>query len=169
VRRAAKKDFELFFLGFLNNEDKLKYTKSITILQGDYQPERSYFDSDVRRLIPTYPYVKIYKQIVRVQHLKIPNVDETTLVTLHVYVPTSLLSDNTILGPEKNLLRDYNKTLDPKGLVKKINGEEHIKISRHVKLMITVSLWLLEEDFPIDIITSHATVTSQVLYRKKVF
>ena len=88
MQNAHKPKAELFFLGFFDPSQSAKFTNIITPETRDYNPEREYFEREIRLSLVEESYIRTFRNMVRMSNVSnIALKEKEEMLALEVYIP----------------------------------------------------------------------------------
>jgi hypothetical protein len=154
---ALKPKFELFFLGFYEPSQSLKYMLQILADNPNYIPEREYYQLSIRQEIPNYEYIQTHGRVVRVLNLP-QNYNQRYIYSVYAFIPIEELDDDDIIDSSGMTKKNYKHNFRSRTAL----SQGFYRVERTIFKVLSPYLLLLNEPFPFDIATNQAKITINV-------
>lgn len=155
IQNANKPAAELFFLGFFDPSQSVKFTKAITPDTRDYHPEREYFEREIRYELVEESYIRTFRNMVRLSNVsEILLREKVEMLALEVYVPASEIKNtSTVMNIKGTHLKAFIESDKLSTISKEINGKTYYKLQRLIRVLFSSTILFLDQPFPFDIAT----------------
>ena len=164
---AGKPQPELFFVGFHESAQPLKYIKSIKPETGNYDPEPDHTTFSTRIQIPYYQYIQTCGPILRAFNVRSYSLFKSgILYFMQVDIPAENVSKDAIIDFEGHTLDDFIKQNQTYKVTKKLSNKNYIIVKRLILKSFSPYVFLMDRELPVDIATSRAKIFPYVNFVK---
>lgn len=155
IQNVNKPKAELFFLGFFDPSQSAKFADIITPETGNYEPEREYFDTEIRYKLVEESYIRTFRNMVRMSNISdISFSEKVEMLALEVYIPVSeIKNSSTVMNIKGTRLSAFIENDKLSMITKVIDGKKYYKLQRFIRVIASTTLLILDQPFPFDVAT----------------